>query len=84
MEAQRRVCLSALYIGTSKLDEFMVRQLDKKLERNHDLHVRIVIDNMRGTRVEKDGKSSFGLLSGLRMKVGESVRSSTSCWKTWR
>ncbi len=65
MDAKRRITLSALYIGGSRLDHFMLHQLANKIKGNHAVTIQLLIDHMRGTRTEKDGQSSFTVLKGL-------------------
>jgi hypothetical protein len=69
LEAQTRLKLSTLYIGNSKLDQFLMRQLGKRIETSPNLHVQVLIDHTRGTRVESDGHSSFSMLQNLKSKV---------------
>ena len=68
--------MSALYIGNSKLDDFLLHQLEKKIETSPNLHVHLLIDHTRGTRVDKDGQSSFSVLRNLKQKVGKHYNSS--------
>ena len=56
--SQRRISMSALYLGTGKLEQFMMSKLDRQLEAKSQLRVSMLLDYMRGTRVNRDGKSS--------------------------
>lgn len=61
--------MSALYLGTGKLEQYLVEKLDSKLQTNPSLKVNILLDYMRGTRVNsKDGSSSLNLLKPLKEK----------------
>jgi CDP-diacylglycerol--glycerol-3-phosphate 3-phosphatidyltransferase len=52
--------MSALYLGTGKLEQYLVERLDNKLQTNQTLKMNILLDYMRGTRVNsKDGTSSL-------------------------
>ena len=61
--------MSALYLGTGKLEQYLVERLDNTLQTNQHIKVNILLDYMRGTRVShKDGSSSLNLLKGLKEK----------------
>ena len=67
-QARERICMSGLYLGTGKLERYLVEKLDNKLERERTLRMSILLDYMRGTRVNKDGNSSLSLLKPLKEK----------------
>ncbi len=50
--------MSALYLGTGKLERYLVEKINNKLETNMDVRVNILLDYMRGTRVNRDSLSS--------------------------
>ena len=58
--------MSALYLGTGKLEKYLVKKLDSKLEQNDELHMTILMDYMRGTRINKQSESSLSLLQPLK------------------
>ena len=58
--------MSALYLGTGKLEKYLVERLDNKLQTNKTLKMNILMDYMRGTRVSRDGISSLSMLKGLK------------------
>lgn len=61
--------MSALYLGTGKLEQYLVEKLDNKLSTNQNIKMNILLDYMRGTRISsKDGSSSLNLLKGLKQK----------------
>jgi hypothetical protein len=61
--------MSALYLGTGKLEQYLVEKLDNKLQTNHKLKLNIILDYMRGTQINrKDGLSSLNLLKPLKEK----------------
>lgn len=61
--------MSALYLGTGKLEQYLVERLDNKLQTNSHIKMNILLDYMRGTRLSyKDGSSSLNLLKGLKEK----------------
>eukprot|EP01129_Flabellula_baltica_P014175 TRINITY_DN6734_c0_g1_i1.p1 TRINITY_DN6734_c0_g1~~TRINITY_DN6734_c0_g1_i1.p1 ORF type:complete len:399 (+),score=84.52 TRINITY_DN6734_c0_g1_i1:589-1785(+) len=65
--AQERIVVSSLYIG---VDEYSVKlrdAIEKRLGENKELKVTILVDYLRGTRMEK-GSSSFYLLEGLKLR----------------
>ncbi|KAJ2394526.1 CDP-diacylglycerol--glycerol-3-phosphate 3-phosphatidyltransferase [Coemansia sp. RSA 2559] len=61
--ARRRVVLSSLYIGSEETE--LVEYLDRALNKNPDLEVLILLDCLRGTRIDGAGKSSTSLLAPL-------------------
>ena len=64
-----RISMSALYLGTGKLEKYLVERLDNKLDTNQSLKMNILLDYMRGTRVNsKDNQSSLSLLRPLTEK----------------
>ena len=51
--------MSALYLGTGKLEQYLIEKLDQKMSTNQNMKLKILLDFMRGTRINsKDGKSS--------------------------
>lgn len=56
-------------MGTGKLEQFLVERLDNKMETNHGMRLNLVLDFMRGTRVNhKDATSSYYMLKDLKRK----------------
>jgi len=56
-------------LGTGKLEQFLLERLDSKLEMNHQIRVNVVLDYMRGTRINsKDSQSSYYMLKDLKRK----------------
>lgn len=47
--------MSALYLGTGKLEQFLLEKIDNQIQNVPDLKVNLVMDYMRGTRLNKDG-----------------------------
>ncbi|KAJ2772297.1 CDP-diacylglycerol--glycerol-3-phosphate 3-phosphatidyltransferase [Coemansia nantahalensis] len=62
-QAQRRVCLSSLYLGSQETE--LVAALDQALARNPALEVHVLLDCLRGTRLDSAGASSATLLAPL-------------------
>lgn len=58
--------MSALYLGTGKLERYLVSKLNDKLKKEPSLKVNILFDYMRGTRIVKDGTSSLDLMIPLK------------------
>lgn len=58
--------MSALYLGTGKLEQYLVQKLNSKLKKEPGLKVNVLFDYMRGTRVVKDGTSSLDLMVPLK------------------
>ena len=61
-ESRKRISMSALYLGTGKLEKFLLEKLDNQIELNQDLKFNMLLDYMRGTRINKDGESSKTML----------------------
>jgi len=64
--SRKRISMSALYLGTGKLEEFLVEKLMRQTNIHEELRMNILLDYFRGTRINRDGKSSVTLLSNLR------------------
>jgi hypothetical protein len=60
--------MSALYLGTGKLEKYLLEKLDSQLAGNQDLKMNILMDYMRGTRLNRDGSSTVGMLQELKQK----------------
>jgi hypothetical protein len=60
--------MSALYLGTGKLEKYLLEKLDSQLAGNQDLKMNILMDYMRGTRLNRDGTSTVGMLQELKSK----------------
>jgi hypothetical protein len=58
--------MSALYLGTGKLEKYLLEKLDSQLAGNQDLKMNILMDYMRGTRLNRDGSSTVGMLQELK------------------
>ena len=61
-DAERRVSMSALYLGTGNLEKYLVEKLTKRTQQNPDLRVTFLLDYMRGTRLSSKGESSLTML----------------------
>ena len=66
-QAQLRVAMSALYLGTGKLEQYLIERLDNKLQTNQTIKMNLLMDYMRGTRVS-GGESTLGMLKMLKEK----------------
>ena len=60
--------MSALYLGTGKLEQYLVDRLENKLQTTPMLKMNILLDYMRGTRTDREGRSSLSLLKPLKEK----------------
>jgi hypothetical protein len=60
--------MSALYLGTGKLEQYLLEKVNTQIENNPDLKVNLLMDYMRGTRINRDGESTYNMLKGLKMK----------------
>ena len=65
-DAKHRISMSALYLGTGKLERYLVQKLNSKIKKKPSLKVNILFDYMRGTRIVKDGTSSLDLMIPLK------------------
>ena len=68
-DAERRISMSALYLGTGNLEKYLVEKLTKCTRQNEDLRVTLLLDYMRGTRLSKGGESSLTVLKALKMEA---------------
>jgi hypothetical protein len=60
--------MSALYLGTGKLEQFLLDKVDNQLQTHQDLKVNLLMDYMRGTRFNREGQSTYMMLKNLKMK----------------
>ena len=58
--------MSALYLGTGKLEKYLLERLSSKVETTPNLKFNMVLDYMRGTRVNRDGVSSYSMMKGFK------------------
>lgn len=58
--------MSALYLGTGKLEKYLIQKLNSKLKTEQSLKVTLLFDYMRGTRITKDGSSSLDLMIPIK------------------
>ena len=65
-DAERRICMSSLYLGTGNLEKYLVEKLSKCTQQNPDIRLTMLLDFMRGTRLSKNGESSLTMLKPLR------------------
>ena len=57
-DAEQRISMSALYLGTGKLEKYLVEKLNQKVKNNADLRLTVLLDYMRGTRINRQNESS--------------------------
>ena len=60
--------MSALYLGTGKLEKYLLEKFDQQISNNQNLKMNILFDYMRGTRINRDGMSSLQMMKDLKMK----------------
>ena len=65
-DAEKRISMSALYLGTGNLEKYLVERISKKVDANPDLSITLLLDYMRGTRLSRAGDSSYTLLKPIR------------------
>ena len=59
--------MSALYLGTGKLEKFLLSKIEHQLDSYGDqLRVNLLFDYMRGTRIDRDGESTHMMLKHLK------------------
>jgi CDP-diacylglycerol--glycerol-3-phosphate 3-phosphatidyltransferase len=59
--------MTALYLGTGKLEKYLVNKLNTKVKTNEQLKLTLLLDYMRGTRIGRDGTSSLQMLKPLKL-----------------
>ena len=47
--------MTALYMGTGKLEKYFVEKLNTKVKNSDQLKLTLLMDYMRGTRIGRDG-----------------------------
>lgn len=67
-ESKQRISMSALYLGTGKLEKYLLEKLDTQMATNQNLKMNILMDYMRGTRINRDGTSTVAMLKELKLK----------------
>lgn len=65
-ESKHRISMSALYLGTGKLEKYLIQKLTSKMKKEPSLKATLLFDFMRGTRIIKDGSSSLDLMIPLK------------------
>jgi len=59
--------MTALYLGTGKLEKYLISKLNSKVKTNEQLKLTLLLDYMRGTRIGHDGSSSVQMLKPLKL-----------------
>ncbi|PRP84281.1 phosphatidylglycerophosphate synthase 1 [Planoprotostelium fungivorum] len=74
-QADRRITITSLYLGTGEREKQMVEHLKESITRRPDMQINILLDALRGTRSNRDGDSSQSLLyRELSSKFPKNVR----------
>jgi len=50
--------MTALYLGTGKLEKYLIEKLQSKMQKSDELKLTLLFDYMRGTRIGRDGSST--------------------------
>ena len=58
--------MTALYLGTGKLEQYLVEKLQNKIQASDQLNFTLLLDYMRGTRINRDGNSSLRLIKPIK------------------
>ena len=66
-QATHRISMTALYLGTGKLEKYLISKLNSKVKTNEQLKLTLLLDYMRGTRIGRDGSSSVQMLKPLKL-----------------
>lgn len=61
--------MSALYLGTGNMEKYLVEKLNKRTKDNPDIRMTLLLDYMRGTRLNSKGESSLTMLKGLKQEA---------------
>ena len=67
-DAQQRISMTALYMGTGKLEKYLVEKVQAKIRDNDEIKVTLLMDYMRGTRIGRDGDSTLGHLKPIKVE----------------
>ncbi len=73
-QANRRIVLSSLYLGTGNLEKYLVQQIDNKIKRSRNIRVTTLMDYNRSMRTDRSGKSGADLLKALKTDNAQSAR----------
>ena len=57
-DAEHRISMTALYLGTGKLEKYLIEKLQSKMQKSDELKLTLLFDYMRGTRIGRDGSST--------------------------
>ncbi|KAM9966021.1 hypothetical protein ACTFIR_006209 [Dictyostelium discoideum] len=63
--SKKRITMASLYLGTSKQEIELVKEMKLAMERNKELKIHILLDGLRGTRIGLDKESSATILGEL-------------------
>ncbi|PVV04654.1 hypothetical protein BB560_000839 [Smittium megazygosporum] len=66
--AKKRIVISTLYIGNTESE--LIQTISESLSSNPDTVLTILVDYLRGTRIEKNGESTISSLNSLLQKFG--------------
>jgi CDP-diacylglycerol--glycerol-3-phosphate 3-phosphatidyltransferase len=66
--AQDRICISSLYLGTGKMEEFIVEELLRAMKRKPNIKLTMLLDYNRAMRIE-DNKQTHIMLSKISKLV---------------
>jgi hypothetical protein len=69
MESEERISLSSLYLGTGEHEEYLLKSLKDKLKNHPSVKINVLLDYMRGTRENREGKSSLKMLRELKNEL---------------
>jgi CDP-diacylglycerol--glycerol-3-phosphate 3-phosphatidyltransferase len=56
--ANERIAISSLYLGTGKMEEFIVEELIKALKRKPNIKLTILLDYNRAMRIENNQQTA--------------------------
>lgn len=73
-QANRRIVLSALYLGTGNLEKYLVQQIDNKIKRSRNIRVTTLMDYNRSMRTDPNGESGADLLKTLKTSNAQSAQ----------
>ena len=58
--------MSALYLGTGKLETFLLKKIKQKIEKQENMRTSIIFDYMGGLRFNRDGESTFTMIRNIK------------------
>ncbi len=70
-ESRKRIVFSSLYWGVGPMEDYLIDEIDKNLQKNDELRVKVLMDAYRGTRLTREGSqyvNSYDMINRLKVR----------------